>query len=98
MHEEARVNKTTKPRMSREHGRKRQRSESNLRTQMEDLGIDGEELSERRRSRSATSKTTKRPRISTSVAAASHTRSESKTPRDRSGLRDATVGVFISQS
>ncbi|GAV05840.1 hypothetical protein RvY_15911 [Ramazzottius varieornatus] len=97
LHEEARVNRSTKPRMAREHGRKRERSESNLRSKMEDLGIDGEELSEKRRSRSATSKTTKRPRISTSVAAASHTRSESKTPRDRSGLRDGKMVMKVKK-
>jgi len=94
MREESRVNRTEKPRLGREHGRQRDRSESRLRSQMEDLGIDGEELAAKRRSRSSASvsRAEKRPRISTSQAAASHTtRSQSRPSRDKSGQRDEAM-------
>jgi len=94
MREERRVNRTEKPQLGREHGRKRDRSESRLRTQMEDLGIDGEELAAKRRSRSSASvsRAEKRPRISTSQAAAAHTtRSQSRPTRDKSGQRDEAM-------
>ncbi|OQV21178.1 Nucleolar GTP-binding protein 1 [Hypsibius exemplaris] len=95
MREEARVNRTEKPKLGREHGRQRERSESRLRAQMEDVGIDGEELAGKRRSRSSasTSRAEKRPRLSLSQSQASHTttRSQSRPSRDKSGQRDEVM-------
>lgn len=97
MHEEARVNKTEKPRMSRATGQKRVRSESRLRSQMVELGIDGDELTEKRQARAAStaarsqSHVAKRQRVSESMAAQARARSVSRPARDRSGLRDDKV-------
>ncbi|XP_055357564.1 GTP-binding protein 4-like [Paramacrobiotus metropolitanus] len=79
--------------MARATGRKRDRSESRLRAQMEDLGIDGEELSGKRQARSVTEGSrvreakAKRQRL-ISASAGSRVRSSSRVPRDQSGLRD----------